>query len=469
MDRNLYELGMVGLGVMGRNLVLNMADHGHAVVGYDKNPDRGQDLLREGAGKEVAAAGKMAEFVAMLRPPRVILLLVAPASVVDLVVRDLAGLLSEGDLVIDAGNSYFKDTDRRAQFLSEKKVRFFGMGVSGGESGARHGPSLMPGGPREGYDRVRPVLESVAARVGGEPCVTWLGPGAAGHYVKTVHNGIEYGVMQLLAEAYDLMHRGLGLDNDALAGVFERWDKGELHSFLIEITGRIFRKQDDLTPNRLVDMVLDVARQKGTGQWTSEEGLALQVPLPTIDVAVTMRNLSARSDERTAAHKLYGDPTKISADRGKFLDDLAAGVWAATLACYAQGMDLLRVASAHYKYNLNLAEVARIWRGGCIIRAALLDDLRGAFTTTADLPNVLLDPALAAKMKAKQGALRTVVKAAVDAGIPAPAFAASLNYYDALRSGTLPTNLVQAQRDYFGAHTYERRDRPGTSHTHWGE
>jgi 6-phosphogluconate dehydrogenase len=475
MDKKLYEIGMVGLGVMGRNFVLNMADHGHSVAGYDKNPETGQKLVQEGAGKPVAAAANLQEFIGMLRPPRVIILLVAPAKVVDIVIGDLAPLLSPGDLIIDSGNSYFKDTDRRAQFLADKKIHFFGMGISGGEEGARHGPSLMPGGPREGYERMRPVLESVAAKVGNEPCVTWVGPGASGHYVKMVHNGIEYGIMQLISEVYDLMHRGLGLDNDTIGTTFDRWDKGDLNSFLIEITARIFKKKDDepaaggLTNNRLIDIVKDVARQKGTGQWTSEEGLNLQVPLPTIDVAVTLRNLSGRIAERQAANKIYGGPAALSVDKTRFLDDLAAALYTAVTTCYAQGLDLLREASKHYSYNLNLADIARIWRGGCIIRAGLLEDLRAAFSAYPELPNVLLDAKLAAKVKAKQGALRSVVKVAVDAGIPVPGLTASLNYFDALRSGTLPLNLIQAQRDFFGAHTFERKDKEGTFHAHWAQ
>jgi 6-phosphogluconate dehydrogenase len=470
MGKQLYEVGMVGLGVMGRNLVLNMADHGHAVAGYDKDLAKGEQLVHEAAGKPVAAAKDVAEFVSLLRPPRVALLLVAPAPVVDIVLRDLVPHLQAGDLVIDAGNSHFKDTDRRAQLLAQTGVRFFGMGVSGGESGARHGPSLMPGGPREAYERVRPVLESVAARVGGEPCVTWLGPGSAGHYVKMVHNGIEYGVMQLLAEAYDLMKRGLGLTNDEVAATFERWDAGELNSFLVEITARVFRQADDRGPGRLIDAILDVARQKGTGKWTSEDALDLQVPIPTLDAAVTMRNLSGRVEERRAAHELYGGPAvPLDADRGRFLDELAGAVYVGMVLCYAQGMDLLRQASTGHGYNLNLAEVARIWRGGCIIRAALLEEIRTAFGARPDLPNLVLDAALAGKLKARAGALRSVVWAAAEAGLPAPGLMASLAYFDSLRSGWLPANITQAQRDLFGAHTYERRDAAGTFHTHWAE
>jgi 6-phosphogluconate dehydrogenase len=418
----------------------------------------------------VAAAADVAQFAALLRPPRVVMLLVAPAPVVDVVLRDLLPHLAAGDLVIDAGNSHFQDTDRRGRLLAEKGVRFFGMGVSGGEAGARHGPSLMPGGPRDAYERVRPVLESVAAKVQGEPCVTWLGPGSAGHYVKMVHNGIEYGVMQLLAEAYDLMKRGLGLGNDELAAVFDRCDEGELNSFLVEITARIFRQLDDRTPGRLIDAILDVARQKGTGEWTSEDALALGVPIPTLEMAVTQRHLSGREEERRAAAQLFGSPVPpFAGDRATFIDDLGDALSAGVLLCYAQGMDLLRHASQHYGYQLDPAEVARIWRGGCIIRADLLDDIRAAYRARPDLPNLVLDPRLAGRLKAREGGLRKVVCAAAAAGLPVPCLMASLAYHDSLRSGWLPANLTQAQRDFFGAHTYQRRDAPGAFHTRWDQ
>jgi 6-phosphogluconate dehydrogenase len=470
MEANLYDVGMVGLGVMGRNLVLNLADHGARVAGYDKDLSKGEVLCREAGNSPVAAAANVAEFVALLRPPRVVMLLVAPASVVDIVLRDLLPHLGAGDLVIDAGNSHFRDTDRRAQQAAEKGVRFFGMGVSGGEAGARRGASLMPGGPKDAYERVRPLLESVAARVDGEPCVTWLGPGSAGHYVKMVHNGIEYGVMQLLAESYDLMKRGLGLGNDELAEAYERWNQGELNSFLVEITARIFRQPDDRTPSRLVDMILDVAGQKGTGQWTSEEALALQVPVPTLDAAVTMRNLSGREAARHAAHEAHGGPVRpYKGQRVNFLDELANALSAGVLLCYAQGMDLLRQASESYHYQLNLAEVARIWRGGCIIRAALLDDVRAAFAARPDLPHLIADPRLAERLRARAGDLRVVVRAAAEMGLPVPGLMASLGYHDALRAGWLPANLIQAHRDLFGAHTYRRRDVPGSFHTHWAD
>jgi 6-phosphogluconate dehydrogenase len=468
MDRQLADMGMVGLGVMGRSMVLNLADHGFRVAGYDKDLTKGQALLAEGAGKPVQAADSAAAFVQMLRPPRVVMLLVAPAAVVDIVLREQLPLLSPGDLVIDAGNSHFKDTDRRAALLAEKQVRFFGMGVSGGESGARHGPSMMPGGPRAEYERVRPMLEAVAARVNGEPCVSYMGAGSAGHYVKMVHNGIEYGLMQLIAETYDLLKRGLGLDNDQLHAVYAGWNRGEMSSFLLEITARIFQKKDDRGEGRLVDRILDLARQKGTGKWTSQDALDLFVPIPTIDAAVMARVLSGAENERKAFHQVFQGPSaRYQGETEAFLRQLGNALYTATVITYAQGMDLLRHASESYKYGLNLADIARIWRGGCIIRAALLEDIRAAFQAQPDLPNLLLSKNLSERVKARQGDLRAVVRTAAELGIPAPCLMMSLSYYDSLRSGWLPANLVQAQRDFFGAHTYERVDAPGTFHTHW--
>ena len=470
MDEALADMGMIGLGVMGRSLVLNLADHGFRTAGYDKDLGKGQALLSEGAGKPVQAADSAAAFVRLLRPPRVVMLLVAPAAVVDIVLRDLLPLLAPGDLVIDAGNSHFRDTDRRAALLAEKRIRFFGMGVSGGESGARHGPSLMPGGPREEYERVRPMLEAVAARVNGEPCVAYLGAGSAGHYVKMVHNGIEYAVMQLIAETYDLLKRGLGLDNDQLHQVYAGWNRGDMSSFLLEITARIFLKKDDRSNDRLVDRVLDLARQKGTGKWTSQDALDLFVPIPTIDAAVTARVLSGDENERQACQKAFQGPRgSYKGSKEAFIRRLGDALYVATVVAYAQGLDLLRKASEAYKYGLNLAEIARIWRGGCIIRAALLEDVRAAFQAQPDLANLLLADGLREKVNARQADLRAAVGTAVELGVPAPCLSASLAYFDGLRSGWLPANLIQAQRDFFGAHTYERTDAPGTFHTHWDE
>ncbi|MBY0229283.1 MAG: NADP-dependent phosphogluconate dehydrogenase [Gemmataceae bacterium] len=470
MATNLYKLGMVGLGVMGRSLVLNMADHGFPIAGYDKDAAKGSDLLKEGAGKPVGFAATPAEFVAMLEKPRAIMLLVAPAKVVGFVLDDLLPLLDKDDLVIDAGNSYFKDTDARFERCAEKGVHFFGMGVSGGESGARHGPSMMPGGDRPSYERVRPILESVAAKVGGEPCVAWVGNKSAGHYVKMVHNGIEYGIMQMIAETYDILHRGLGLSNDELAATFDAWNKSELNSFLVEITARIFKMDDDKEPGRLVDRIKDAARQKGTGKWTSQDALDLTVPVPTIDMAVMGRNISGMTAERSAVAKALGEDVAVFAgDRKGFIEQAKSGLFLATVASYAQGLDLLKHASEAYGYGIQLAEVAKIWRGGCIIRSTFLEDIRAAYTGNPALPNLLADPKVAAKAKAALPGLKWTLRNAIDMGVPCPSLMASLAYIDSLRCGPLPTNLIQAQRDFFGAHTYERTDAAGTFHTKWEE
>ncbi|HEV2436413.1 MAG TPA: NADP-dependent phosphogluconate dehydrogenase [Verrucomicrobiae bacterium] len=463
-----HEIGMVGLGVMGRNLVLNMADHGFSVVGYDKDRTKVEALRKEAAGRNIRGAANMVDFIALLRKPRAVMLLVPAGPPVDSVIKDLLPHLDKGDLIIDAGNSWFKDTDVRVRNLAAKGIQSLGVGVSGGEEGARHGPSIMPGGPKDAYERVRLVFEATAAKVNGEPCVTWLGPGSAGHFVKMVHNGIEYGVMQLLAETYDLMKRGLGLNDDELHEVYALWNKGELNGYLVEITSHIFSKPDEKTGKRLIDEILDVARQKGTGMWTSQSAMELQVPIPTIDLAVAMRDLSVFEKDREQAGAIYQRSSRrFTGDRDTFIKQLGNALYAAMVITYAQGMALLAVASARYKYQLDLEAVARIWRGGRIIRAALLDDICAAFRARRDLPNLLLDPNLSRKLMEHQEALRRIVSQASESGVPIPGLMVSLGYLDACRSAWLPANLIQAQRDYFGAHTYERSDAKGTFHTEW--
>jgi len=462
------EIGMVGLGVMGRNLVLNMADHGCAVAGYDKDADKVEALRKESAERKVCSAANLLDFIALLRKPRAIMLLVPAGAPVDSVIRDLLPHLGKGDLIIDAGNSWFKDSDVRARDLAAKGIHFLGVGVSGGEEGARHGPSIMPGGPKAAYERVHSIFEAAAAKVNGEPCVTWLGPGSAGHFVKMVHNGIEYGIMQLLAETYDLMKRGLGLNDDELHEVYALWNKGELNGYLVEITSHIFSKPDEKTGKRLIDEILDVARQKGTGMWTSQSAMELQVPIPTIDLAVAMRDLSVFEKEREQAGAIYQQPIRcFTGDRDTFIKQLGRALYAAMVITYAQGMALLTVASGKYGYQLDLEAVARIWRGGCIIRAALLDDICAAFQARRELPNLLLDPELSHQVMEHQDDLRSIVGQAADSGAAIPGLMVSLGYLDAYRSAWLPANLVQAQRDYFGAHTYERTDAKGTFHTEW--
>ena len=463
-----FEIGMVGLGVMGRNLVLNMADHGHSVAGYDNDATKVAALRRETENRHIRAAADIKGFIALLRRQRAIMLLVPAGAPVDSVIKDVLPHLDKGDLIIDAGNSYFKDTDVRARNLAAKGIQFLGVGVSGGEEGARHGPSIMPGGPKEAYGRVRPVFEAVAAKVNGDPCVTWLGPGSAGHFVKMVHNGIEYAVMQLIAETYDLMKRGFALSDDQLREVFNAWNKGELNGYLMEITSHIFSKVDERTGQRLIDEILDVAKQKGTGMWTSQSAMELQVPIPTIDLAVAMRDLSVFAKERELASTIFQrSQRRLTGEHDRFLTQLGRALFAGMIIIYAQGMALLAVASDKYGYHLNLEAVARIWRGGCIIRAALLEDICAAFRARPDLPNLLLDPKLSRKVMEHQEDLRRVVCQAAESGVPVPGLMVSLGYLDAYRSAWLPANLIQAQRDYFGAHTYERVDAKGTFHMEW--
>jgi 6-phosphogluconate dehydrogenase len=470
MDATTYDLGMVGLGVMGRNLLLNLADHGFRVAGLDTNPDKVKALGDEDAGKMTAGTTDAAAFVRSLKVPRSLIVLVPAGKAVDAVLGELAPRLGPGDLILDAGNSHFKDTERRAGEMAAKSLHFAGMGVSGGEKGARHGPCLMPGGPRDTYQRIKPLLQAVAANVDGEPCVTWCGPRAAGHYVKMVHNGIEYGVMQLLAEAYDLMHRGLGMTNPEMQQVFETWNRGPLQSYLIEITALILGKRDDKTGQYLTDVIRDAARQKGTGKWTSQEAMDLQTPLLTIDAAVAMRDMSALDEQRSKAARIHPAATgTFAGDRASVIEQLGNALYCCIVATYAQGFALLTKASQVHGYELDLAEIARIWRGGCIIRAALLSEFRSAYRSQPDLPSLLLAPRLAGEMSRRTADWRTIVKLMVEQGLPAAALMNSLAYFDAYRTARLPTNLTQAQRDLFGAHTYERIDAAGTFHTEWEE
>ncbi|MEJ2217121.1 MAG: NADP-dependent phosphogluconate dehydrogenase [Gemmatimonadota bacterium] len=470
MDRTSYDIGVIGLGVMGRNLIMNMVDHGFNAVGQDRSEEAVQRLATEADAEHVAATTSIDELVNALNRPRVILMMVPAGEPVDSVVTSLIPRLDAQDALIDGGNSHFRDTDRRAKLLRSSNIAYFGMGVSGGEAGARHGPSLMPGGPREAYDRLAPLLEAIAAHVDGDPCVTYLGPRSAGHFVKMVHNGIEYAVMQLIAESYDLMRRGLGFDNDRLHEVFQHWNTGPLASYLFEITTDIFVQPDDRGDGRLLDAISDRAGQKGTGMWTSQDALALQTPAPSIDAAVMMRDLSGDNAGRRAGASLDGpDSPSYDGDPSAFVDQLHDALHAAIVVAYTQGFSLLRCASESYEYGLDLADVARIWRGGCIIRAALLEDIRAAFGAQADLPLLMAAPAFRNAMKRRQNGLREAVAAATRMGLPVPALSASLAYYDAYRSGSLPTNLIQAQRDYFGSHTYERTDAEGSFHTEWGK
>jgi 6-phosphogluconate dehydrogenase len=464
------RIGMVGLGVMGRNLLLNMAEHGFSVAGYDKDPQKVSLLCSEAKDLPVQAAEDVKSFLNLLQVPRAIMLLVPAGPIVDNVIHDLLPHLEKDDLIIDAGNSHFIDTDLREKTLESKGINFFGMGVSGGEAGARHGPSMMPGGPEPAYQRVKDILEASSAHVDGEPCVTYLGPRSAGHYVKMVHNGIEYGIMQLIAETYDLFSRGLGMTDDQLSDLFSSWNKLELNGYLMEITGEIFCTVDDVTGKRLVDVVLDEAHQKGTGMWTTQDALQLHVPTPTIDSAVAMRNLSGAVEMREAISKKFS--TKIRAYSGEPLEIIEVtrrALYAAIILTYTQGFSQLTAASKAYGYNLDLAAVARIWRGGCIIRSRLLDPIYNAYHLQPDLIHLALDRTLGEAVAERLTDLSKVVRTTAELGLPAPAFMASLAYYDSLRSRHLPANLTQAQRDYFGAHTYERVDQRGVFHTEWSK
>lgn len=464
-----YDFGMIGLGVMGRNLLLNMSDHGFAVIGFDKDITKGATL--ESSASEnttVKSISSLAEMVQQLKVPRKLMMLVPAGPIVDSVINDLLPLLEEGDIVIDGGNSHYSDTLQRINFLQDKKIHFMGIGISGGEEGARKGPSIMPGGDVEAWKQVKPILEAVSAKVNGEPCVAYMGKAAAGHYVKMVHNGIEYAIMQLISEAYDLLKRGVGLNNDELHALFKKWNEGEMKSYLIGITSDIFLKEDELTKNRLVDMILDMAGSKGTGKWTSQDAMNLPVPVPTIDVAVSMRDLSVYKDERATASALYKSRIKpIASNKEKFIQQLHDGLYCATVICYAQGMAMLHKASTELKMDIPLQDVVRIWRGGCIIRSSLLEIFTAAFKKNKQLPNILLNKKVASIIKKKQAALRKVVQQGSSAKIPVAGLMSALSYFDACCSERMPTNLIQAQRDYFGAHTYQRIDKEGVFHTEW--
>ena len=468
MEENKYDFGMIGLGVMGRNLLLNMADHGFSVIGYDTNPDKTKAFESSATeGTTVKGVNTLKEMIAHLKTPRKLMMLVPAGNPVDSVINDLKPLLENGDIIIDGGNSHYTDTLRRINELKNIGFHFMGIGISGGEEGARKGPSIMPGGDVAAYKEVAPILKAVAAKVHDEPCVGYLGKGAAGHYVKMVHNGIEYSIMQLISECYDLLHNGIQLSNEEMHQVFKHWDSGEMKSFLLEITAAIFTKKDDKTGNYLVDMILDKAGAKGTGKWTSQEGLDLPMPIPTIDSAVMMRNLSSLIEERKEADSLYETSLqKIDLAKDEFIKLLHDALYFATIISYAQGLAMLTAASSELKMDIPLPEVVNVWRGGCIIRSALLDQFKAAYKNP-DLKNLLLDENISKLLQQKESALQKIVSLAAGNNYPAAGLMASLNYYNAYRRKGLPTNLIQAQRDFFGAHTYQRVDEAGAFHTEW--
>jgi 6-phosphogluconate dehydrogenase len=464
------SFGVIGLAVMGENLALNVERNGFPVAVYNRSREKTDAFMANRAtGKNVKPTYSLEEFVASLERPRKILIMVKAGAPVDAMIDQLKPLLDEGDILIDGGNSLFTDTERRAKALEAEKFTFIGMGVSGGEEGALNGPSLMPGGTKSAYDYLEPILTKIAAQVDDGPCVTYIGPGGAGHYVKMVHNGIEYGDMQLIAEAYDLLSQVLGLNAQQLHEVFAEWNAtDELNSYLIEITADIFKVTDPDTGLPLVNLILDAAGQKGTGRWTVDTALELGVPIPTIIAAVTARIMSSYKQERVAAaHELMGPVAAFTGDSQAFISKVRDALYCSKMCSYAQGMALLSKASQVYGFNLNLGECARIWKGGCIIRAGFLNKIKRAFDENPALPNLLLAPEFKQTILDRQLAWREVVATAANLGIPVPAFSASLDYFDSYRRDRLPQNLTQAQRDYFGAHTYERTDKPGVYHTDW--
>jgi 6-phosphogluconate dehydrogenase len=465
-----YDIGMIGLGVMGRNFLLNIADHGLASAGYDTNDQKVRALNEEGSGKKVRGVDRLPDLLKILKKPRIIMMLVPAGKAVDTVINELVPHLEKGDIIIDGGNSHFTDTNRHSEELTKKGINFFGVGVSGGEKGARFGPSIMPGGPKDAYKEVKQIFEKTSAKVNGEPCVAYLGPGSAGHYVKMVHNGIEYALIQLISETYHLMKQVLNFSNDELHKVYKEWNEGELQSFLVEIAADIFLQPDDKSGNRLIDMILDAAKQKGTGKWTSQDAMELQLPIPTIDSAVEMRDMSVFKSERETASKILNGPKPdFKGNRKNFVDQLRNAFYLGMIVSYAQGMALIRLASKQYNYGIDLQEVAKIWRGGCIIRSRFLENIRSSYKKNSELLNLMIEPETAKLLGRLQNDLRAVITEGIKWGIPVPALASSLSYYDSYRSAWLPANLIQAQRDYFGSHTYERIDQEGVFHTIWNE
>ncbi len=464
------QFGVVGLGVMGQNLALNVERNGFSVAGFDLDPEKLRKFAQLSAGKSAQTTESLAEFAEALDSPRRILIMVPAGKAVDAVIADLKPHLKPEDILIDGGNSYFQDTDRRARELASAGLRFVGTGISGGEEGALHGPCLMPGGEREAYDHLEPIFNKIAAKTEDGPCSTYIGSGASGHYVKMVHNGIEYGIMQLICETYDILRKALGMPAGEVGAVFQEWNQDELNSFLLEISAVVLAKNDEETGRPLVDFVLDTAGQKGTGKWTAQSALDLGVPIPTLSVAVEGRILSGYKKERVEAAKtLRGPKSVFKGDRAAFLKSLWEGFYLAMLACYAQGLVMLKEASKEYNYGLNLADIARIWKGGCIIRSRLLDPIKQSYKKKPELPNLLVDRRFSRLVNRYSRGLRKVVALASKTGVPAPAYTATLGYIDSYRSELLPANLLQAQRDYFGAHTYQRVDREGTFHTEWGK
>jgi 6-phosphogluconate dehydrogenase len=464
------QIGVIGLAVMGKNLALNIESRGYSVSVYNRSADKTEEFLKgEAEGKNFVGTYSIEEFVNSLEKPRKILLMVKAGGPTDATIDSLKPYLEKDDILIDGGNTLFVDTIRRNKELGTTGIHFIGTGVSGGEEGALKGPSIMPGGQKEAYELVEPILQAISAKVDGDPCCTYIGPNGAGHYVKMVHNGIEYGDMQLISESYFILKNVLGLEAEELHKVFAEWNKGELDSYLIEITADIFTKIDEETGKPLVDVILDTAGQKGTGKWTSQNALDLGVPLPIITESVFSRFMSAMKEERViASQQLRGPEVKsFEGNQAELIEAVRRALYMSKICSYAQGFAQMRAASEEYDWNLSYGDIAMIFRGGCIIRAQFLQKIKDAYDRDANLPNLLLDPYFKEIVESYQFALRQVIAVAIERGIPVPSFSSAIAYYDSYRTETLPANLLQAQRDYFGAHTYQRVDKEGVFHTNW--
>ncbi|PHG37990.1 phosphogluconate dehydrogenase (NADP(+)-dependent, decarboxylating) [Bacillus toyonensis] len=464
------QIGVVGVGVMGKSLALNFESKGYSVALYDISKEKVDEIIEENRGKNLVGTHIVEEFVNSLESPRKILLMVNAGEITDKAIDSLVPHLDKGDILIDGGNTYFNDTIRRNKRLAEEGINFIGAGVSGGEEGALKGPSIMPGGQKDAYEKVKDMLENISAKVNNEPCCSYIGPNGAGHYVKMVHNGIEYGDMQLICEAYFFLKQTLDLTAEEFHEIFAEWNKGELNSYLIEITADIFKKKDEETGKPLVDVILDTAGQKGTGKWTSQSALDLGISLPIITESVFARCISALKEERVNASKVLSGPkdkAAIGVEKAELIEAVRQALYMSKICSYAQGFTQLKAASEAYDWNLDFGSISMLWRGGCIIRAAFLQNIKEAYETNTDLPNLLLDPYFKEIVESYQGGLRQIISMAVQQGIPIPAFSAAISYYDSYRTAKLPANLLQAQRDYFGAHTYKRVDKEGTFHTKW--
>ncbi len=467
MTKQKADFGLIGLGVMGKSLLLNVADNGFSVIGYDKDSDKVKDLNDNG----VLAVENLSDFVKGLAKPRKIMMLLPAGKIVDAVIAEISPLLEEGDMLMDGGNTYFTDTERRQEMLKDTGIHYLGIGISGGEAGARKGPSMMPSGDKSAYSYIEPILTAISAKAHKKPCVAYLGDGGAGHYVKMVHNGIEYALMQVLAEVYDIMKRGVGLSNQQISDIFAEWNSKKLQSFLVEISVPLFTQKDPETGKDLIDLILDKGKQKGTGKWTSQNALDVGEPVPMIDVSVIARALSGLKEQRLIGAELLhqNHQQAITKKQKKVIKQLKKTTYFAFLLAYSQGFALLQSAKKEYGYTYNLAEVASIWRDGCIIRAKMLSVFMSAFEKEPDLANPLLDKEIAKLLNKAEESVRATLIDSIQSGIPILCLGAGLAYFDSYRSATLPTNLIQAQRDYFGAHTYERIDKEGVFHTLWGE